>query len=61
MSRHQITLWEKVLFKFSRSFTLLISIRYLVGDNGVTGSGKGMTEVAGKIKHKFEVRDEDGQ
>jgi survival-of-motor-neuron-related-splicing factor 30 len=28
---------------------------------GVTGSGKGMTEVASKSKHKFEVRDEDGQ
>lgn len=28
---------------------------------GVTGSGKGMTEVASKSKHKFETRDEDAQ
>ena len=26
---------------------------------GVTGSGKGMTEVAGKAKHKFEYAEED--
>ncbi|PPQ88605.1 hypothetical protein CVT25_010181 [Psilocybe cyanescens] len=32
-----------------------------LGRVGVTGSGKGMTEVAGKIKHKFETRDDDGQ
>jgi survival-of-motor-neuron-related-splicing factor 30 len=31
-----------------------------LGKVGVTGSGKGMTEVAGKSKHKFETRDEDG-
>ena len=28
---------------------------------GVTGSGKGMTEVALKSKHKFEIKDDDGQ
>lgn len=32
-----------------------------LGKVGVTGSGKGMTEVAGKIKHKFEIREDDGQ
>lgn len=32
-----------------------------LGKVGVTGSGKGMTEVAGKIKHKFEINDDDGQ
>ncbi|KAH9486866.1 Survival of motor neuron-related-splicing factor 30 [Psilocybe cubensis] len=32
-----------------------------LGKVGVTGSGKGMTEVAGKTKHKFEARDDDGQ
>jgi len=26
---------------------------------GVTGSGKGMTEVAGKSKHKFDLREEE--
>ncbi|KIY47023.1 hypothetical protein FISHEDRAFT_59919 [Fistulina hepatica ATCC 64428] len=30
-----------------------------LGRVGVTGSGKGMTEVAVKSKHKFEVRDDD--
>jgi len=32
-----------------------------LGRVGVTGSGKGMTEVALKSKHKFEIKDDDGQ
>ncbi|KAF8168032.1 hypothetical protein B0H34DRAFT_42764 [Crassisporium funariophilum] len=32
-----------------------------LGRVGVTGSGKGMTEVAGKSKHKFESQGDDGQ
>ncbi|KAF8912731.1 hypothetical protein CPB84DRAFT_1721509 [Gymnopilus junonius] len=31
-----------------------------LGKVGVTGSGKGMTEVAGKTKHKFEAKDDEG-
>jgi survival of motor neuron-related-splicing factor 30 len=41
--------------------SLIRCLIYFFPKVGVTGSGKGMTEVALKSKHKFEVKDDDGQ
>ena len=57
-SKHLITHWEEVISLLCYLFRLINFFTFQVG---VTGSGKGMTEVALKSKHKFEIKDDDGQ
>lgn len=59
--KRRITRWEEVNICFLSNFFFFFQFTYLSFQVGVTGSGKGMTEVALKSKHKFEIKDDDGQ